>query len=74
LKSNKSIEIPGFIYHGDADQITDYQASLAFFRQQTNASWNSWDNGHHESHNDLDQQQVIHSIVQWITELVDQKV
>jgi acylglycerol lipase len=66
LNHHESIKIPGFVYHGDADKITNHAASKEFAANHQNISWKSYENVRHEGHNDTEQEAIIANVINWV--------
>ena len=61
------IEIPMLVVHGTADQLTSHDASERFVKNSNSrADLISMEGGYHELHNDLDRDQFIRTIVDWL--------
>ncbi len=60
--------LPTYIYHGDGDQLISFEASQRFAQHipHGQATFKNWEGSYHETHNDEDQDQVIHELVQWV--------
>lgn len=58
---------PLLLIHGDADKITNPDASRAFFEQVPTADKHLiiYEGGYHENHNDLHRERVLADIGQW---------
>ncbi len=63
---------PLFIYHGSADKLTSPEASRRFYDNvaSSNKQYISYEDGYHESHNDLHKERVIIDVGQWIEEQI----
>lgn len=62
------LKIPLLMTHGDADRITPHDASQRFFDRVTAADkqFISYPGGYHEAHNDLNRDEVVQNIGQWL--------
>ena len=61
------INVPLLVMQGTADRIASCKASEKFVRNAGRyTTYLEWDGGFHELHNDLDRDQVFHSVVDWI--------
>lgn len=62
------LRAPLLIYHGSGDRLVPIEGSRAFFQHVTLADkeWVEWEDGYHESHNDLHREAVFALIVGWL--------
>ncbi len=62
------LEVPLFIFHGEADQIIPVAGSRRFFDKVSFADkqLKIYPDGFHEPHNDLQQQEVFQDVEQWL--------
>ncbi|ELR69468.1 Lysophospholipase [Fulvivirga imtechensis AK7] len=60
-----TVEIPLLVMHGSADSITSPEAS-ARFADRASAQYKPWDGMYHETHNEIDKEKVIHTIIDWL--------
>ena len=66
LSETDRIKIPGLVYHGNKDQITDWHTSKSFASKLEGVAFTELDGVYHEPHNDLDKSAVIQSLINWI--------
>ena len=61
-------EPPLLMLHGDADRIVNVNETRAFFAQvqQSDKELIIYEEGYHESHNDLHYQQVVTDLDRWL--------
>ncbi len=71
LKSDKKPKIPGLVFHGSADQITDPKASEEFAEKYENVEFVSIEGSYHETLNDLDREKVLEILLTWITKNIN---
>ena len=61
------INVPLLVMHGSSDNITSCRASRDFVRNAgERTTFIEWEGGFHELHNDLDQEKVFNSLVDWL--------
>lgn len=60
--------LPVYHYHGDADPIISFAASQAFAEKVSPdlMTFKGWPGGYHEVHQDIDQDRVVETLVQWV--------
>jgi acylglycerol lipase len=60
--------VPIFLVHGDADPVTSHHSTCEFFERaaSTDKTLRIFPENRHETHNDLDREQVIAAICEWI--------
>lgn len=59
--------LPLLIQHGSGDRITSFEASKRFAEAISGeVTFRAWEGGYHELHNDLEREQVIQAMVDWI--------
>lgn len=66
LREAQKIDLPGLIYHGDADTIIDYHATKQFVSNNEKIEWHVLNGFFHEPHNDLGKEKVYKLINDWI--------
>lgn len=66
----ENIDVPLFMFHGDADQIIPMQGTLEFYNKINFADkkLKIYPGGFHEPHNDLQRREVFQDIEQWLDE------
>jgi len=64
---------PLLLLHGDADPVTSHHASGEFLEKAGSAdkTLRIFPGSRHETHNDLDREQVIHEVADWIEARLD---
>lgn len=70
LNNKNKIELPGLLYHGDADQITSHAATKEFAEGLTQVKWISYPNVRHEGHNDSEQADIIKNCIDWVKQTI----
>lgn len=61
------LQVPILLVHGSADKVNDVTGSKEIFeRITTDKTLKIYPGSYHEPHNDLDRQQVMNDIVQWL--------
>ncbi|HCE85872.1 MAG TPA: alpha/beta hydrolase [Bacteroidetes bacterium] len=67
LSESFSYKVPTFMYHGDADRLTSYEASKQFADAHSDhVNFLSVENGYHEIHQDAMAQDVLASVIDWM--------
>ena len=67
LSESYSYGVPTFMYHGDADRLTSYEASKKFADAHSDrVTFLSVENGYHEIHQDAMAQDVLASVIDWM--------
>ena len=66
LETEKQIKIPGLVFHGTADKITDPKASEQFAAKCEKMEFVAFEGSYHETLNDLDQQKVKDTMLEWL--------
>ena len=67
LSESYSYHVPTFMYHGDADRLTSYEASKQFAEAHSDSvTFLSVENGYHEIHQDAMAQDVLASVIDWM--------
>lgn len=62
-----SLDVPLLLLHGTSDRITSLEASrLLAERLGARCEWRIWEGGLHELHNDVEAEQTINEIVDWL--------
>jgi alpha-beta hydrolase superfamily lysophospholipase len=61
------LKTPTLLFHGEADEITSYQASHDFARRAKQVEFKLWPNCFHELHNEPNQNEILNDIQSWIT-------
>ena len=63
------LQVPILLVHGSADKVNDVRGSEEIFaRITTDKTLKIYPGGYHEPHNDLDRNQVMNDLVQWLDE------
>ncbi len=62
------LRIPLLLYHGTGDRLVPIAGSRTFFGNVTVADkqWIEWPGGYHESHNDIQRNEVLTAVVAWL--------
>ena len=67
LKNTSRLHTPMILIHGAKDRITSYEASKEFAKHAgDHATFVTVENGFHELHHDLEKEQVLGQICEWI--------
>ena len=66
LKNAHSLKIPVLAIHGTKDRIIDYKATEAFASASPQVTLALFENGFHELHNDLEKENVLDTVINWI--------
>jgi alpha-beta hydrolase superfamily lysophospholipase len=62
-----SLHVPLLLLHGSSDRITSLEASrLLAERLGERCEWRVWEGGFHELHNDVEGEQTINEIIDWL--------
>ena len=65
-------KIPILMYHGTDDQITSAEASHEFAKSlNENITYTQWEGIRHEPHNDLNKDEVLAAVFQWVKKSLD---
>ena len=61
----------GLVYHGDADKLVSFEASVRFveLNQSPKLNWIPWKGGFHESHHDLHEAETFDAITNFLKAL-----
>lgn len=71
LENTHKNKIPLLIYHGTEDRITSPEASKQFAEKiGEQATYHQWKGIKHEPHNDIDQEEVLKMISNWVSERI----
>lgn len=73
LKYAKRIKTPILLMHGEADQITSFDASKEISNKITGCTFVSWPNMYHELHNETVRGLVFETVIKWIDSTVLKK-
>jgi len=66
LKYAKRIKSPTLLMHGEADQITSFEATKEISTMISGCTFVSWPNMYHELHNETVRGLVFETILKWI--------
>lgn len=67
----REIKIPLLLLHGNADQLTDHNASEELARKAGgHVEYFEVEGGYHELHHDLQRQEVMNHVLSWIDKLI----
>lgn len=67
LSENYSYQVPTFMYHGDSDRLTSYDASKIFAEKHSDTiTFLTVENGYHEIHQDTMADEVLASVIDWM--------
>lgn len=66
LKKADRLRLPTLLMHGSDDPITSFQATQELAGKMVNAQWKPWPGSRHEPHNDLEKEEVMAFIANWI--------
>lgn len=66
LKEAGKLLLPTLVMHGSDDPITSFQASMELATKMQNAQWQPWPGTRHEPHNDLEKEEVMDFVADWI--------
>lgn len=74
ISENKKAKVPVLICHGDADKITEFEASRQYaLNLGEKASFHLWPGSYHEPHHDHDKENVIAFYFDWIQDNIINK-
>ncbi len=73
LKYAKRIKTPILLMHGEADQITSFEASKEVSKKIDGCTFISWPNMYHELHNETVRGLVFETILKWIDSTILKK-
>lgn len=65
ISKKADFKIPGLVYHGQSDQIIHAEASQRF-SELNNLDWKGYPGVYHEPHNDIEQEEVLQALLDWI--------
>jgi acylglycerol lipase len=67
-QGRSALRLPVYVYHGAADQLTEPEGSRAFAARvgSIDRTLTLYENAYHETMNDLDRDNVIEALKQWI--------
>ena len=69
LENTHKNKIPLLIYHGTEDRITSPEASKTFAEKIGElATYHQWPSIKHEPHNDIDKEEVLAMVLDWVNE------
>ncbi len=67
IENAERLHVPLLLMHGNADQITSYDASVQFAEKCPNqCTFKSWSGQFHELHNEPIKEEVMDFMIQWI--------
>lgn len=70
LAHSGSLKLPGLLFHGSADQITDHRATEHFANNHPDdVKFHLLENFYHEAHHDPGKENVLHMIRDWVYEM-----
>ncbi len=69
IRDNKEINLPGLVYHGDADRLVSFHATRRFTEIHPQIEWHPLVGVYHEPHNDLGKEKVLEMIKDFIKKL-----
>jgi len=67
IKKAKKMYCPTLIFHGSGDKLTSHAASLEFSKQNEKIDFVSYENGYHELHHDICQDELFENILDWLS-------
>ncbi|MBV6646189.1 MAG: lysophospholipase [Cyclobacteriaceae bacterium] len=71
INNADKIKLPGLVYHGSSDQIISIEGTKSLVEKVgKHIDWVEWENVYHEPHNDIEQEQILKSITDWLDKLV----
>jgi alpha-beta hydrolase superfamily lysophospholipase len=68
LQNSQKIKVRGLVFHGSMDHIIDYTATETFAGSNERITWKLLDGVYHEPHNDLEKDDVLKMVCDWIKE------
>lgn len=72
IKQAAKLHLPTLVMHGDDDAVTSDSASRKLAEKAPNASFKSWPGLRHEPHNELEKEEVMEFVYNWIRRVVRQ--
>jgi acylglycerol lipase len=78
IRASRSIyklNLPMLVMHGTEDKITSLKASKDFVMNASNkTTFKEWPGHYHELHNDIDADEVLNYVVEWLDKILKNKV
>jgi acylglycerol lipase len=71
MENAHKIKIPGLIYHGTDDHITNHDTTKSFAAKNDLLTWVSFEGVKHEGHNDTEQEMIIATAADWVLNNLD---
>lgn len=66
LENANKINVPVYLFHGKADQLTSFAASEELSKLNSKITWQPWENLFHEMHNEPEQNEVFEKQWDWL--------
>ncbi|WP_340201966.1 alpha/beta hydrolase [Ascidiimonas sp. W6] len=66
IQNSQKLLVPALVMHGTADRIIDHKGSIAFAKNNDLVSLKLFEGGFHELHNDLEKEEVLLFVTDWV--------
>ena len=66
IEMSHTLNVPLLVMHGTGDQLVDHNATIEFAKSAPNTTLKLYEGGYHELHNDLEREDVIKTIIDWM--------
>ncbi len=70
LENQSKLNVPIYLLHGKADQLTSFAASEELAKKNTKITWKPWPNLYHEMHNEPEQNEVLNAQWEWLKQQI----
>ncbi len=66
IEKSHTLTSPLLVLHGTGDQLIDHKATIEFAKNAPNTTLKLYEGGYHELHNDLEREDVMKTILNWM--------
>ena len=73
IDKSHTLSVPVLVLHGTGDQLADHKATIEFAKSAPNTTLKLYEGGYHELHNDLEREDVLKTILEWMDSKVNSK-
>ena len=70
IDMSHTLTVPLLVLHGTGDQLVDHKATVEFAKSAPNTTLKLYQGGYHELHNDLEREDVIKTITDWMESML----